>query len=818
MPKKELGISSVVYENQGQNMLTGVFSEKNIDSWKWDKRSIESKQIKSTYHDYNIGGFKYNLDEGVSALDWRNQVLSNISFLTVENVKQKDFDIWMPLYSNGTYSMFGKSMNLYSSYSFTGVASEETEGFIHELHENAQIDTIDLSIYQRNSYYCKLPYKSWSYNDTSKKRNYTILDNKIVTSSKDRVSIGLDLTVADKVSVIEESFENKEASSSLGRIIFSNFFPIKEGSLKVFAIKGESLIELKEVENLSFEDDTNYIYDVDYELGIIKSGGIKHVELLLKDSIDQEVTEIQLSSIENLMSYPDSGIIKIQDELIFYNNKSRTAIYNCIRGYSGTTAEAHEKGVSLSHIQNGKTIGEDYNIYIGYDTLPRVQYEISNKSIRKSNKNMFVDLHPFVNLRENGIIQISNVERHVSKLSLEINAKKLGGILYGPGYFGIDYKQLTATAYDSLGNTVEDVEITIKILNNGNGFFNSNTKVFKDISNQEGQIHTFYNAPYNWEDISKDVYRTYHSGDETIMEIEEIPAGSLGPEQIQLYEVLKHDPTFGYNGLGLEVISHGNGYNHVNGTPGSTNAYLELNSAVLSSVDSFEGAKCVIQFDDDGILTRTIEKAIDAKDLASDERRMILILDKQVALFNIPNKQIKKAWVYERKTVDEPNQPNSLEWNTFHKIGALKVVYHWNDNVTHPITRDTGAYYPLRPLMPLQAKELTFDGKLKIPDPFNREEMLGGYIVVCSSTVEFQAFCKDPLTNRTIVSNIVALRLDLPKYLNGVSFDEALPVPYGFGIVSDELEVGTGLGGANFISINPLAENINTLKINLKES
>ena len=30
MPKKELNISSVVYENQGQNMLTGIFSEKNI--------------------------------------------------------------------------------------------------------------------------------------------------------------------------------------------------------------------------------------------------------------------------------------------------------------------------------------------------------------------------------------------------------------------------------------------------------------------------------------------------------------------------------------------------------------------------------------------------------------------------------------------------------------------------------------------------------------------------------------------------------------------------------------------------------------------
>ena len=96
--------------------------------------------------------------------------------------------------------------------------------------------------------------------------------------------------------------------------------------------------------------------------------------------------------------------------------------------------------------------------------------------------------------------------------------------------------------------------------------------------------------------------------------------------------------------------------------------------------------------------------------------------------------------------------------------------------------------------------------------------MLGGYLVVCSSTVEFQAFCRDPLTNRTIASNIVALRLDLPKYLNGVSFDEALPVPYGFGIVSDELEVGTGLGGANFISVNPLSENISTLKISLKES
>ena len=120
---------------------------------------------------------------------------------------------------------------------------------------------------------------------------------------------------------------------------------------------------------------------------------------------------------------------------------------------------------------------------------------------------------------------------------------------------------------------------------------------------------------------------------------------------------------------------------------------------------------------------------------------------------------------------------------------------------------------PVRPSKLISNSSLELKGEVKIPDAFDRDNLLGGYRIVSSSVVEFYASCKDPLTNRTIVSNIIKLRLDLPKYLNGVSFDEGLPVPYGFGLVSESLEVGTGLGGQNFISINPIEENILTLNI-----
>jgi hypothetical protein len=95
---------------------------------------------------------------------------------------------------------------------------------------------------------------------------------------------------------------------------------------------------------------------------------------------------------------------------------------------------------------------------------------------------------------------------------------------------------------------------------------------------------------------------------------------------------------------------------------------------------------------------------------------------------------------------------------------------------------------------------------------------LGGYLLVASDIVSLYAYCKDPASGKTIVSNTIRLRLDIPPYLQGVDHSGQLPIPYGFGFVTEEFNVGAGLEGANFLTINPKAEGINTFNLNVNHS
>jgi hypothetical protein len=140
--------------------------------------------------------------------------------------------------------------------------------------------------------------------------------------------------------------------------------------------------------------------------------------------------------------------------------------------------------------------------------------------------------------------------------------------------------------------------------------------------------------------------------------------------------------------------------------------------------------------------------------------------------------------------------------------GVKVLVYEWletkgHQTIMHPLTGEPGAYYPLRPDA-VGSSNLTFANRnLPIPMPNDDDNNLGGYFVVAPSVVSFYAWGKDPISGRIIKSKKIKLKLILPVHLDGVK-DPAggLPVPYGFGFVTEDFNVGSGLGGANFITIN----------------
>ena len=798
---QQVDIESTVYKKKGADLLTGVMSEQGPDGWKWDRYLLQNQFDSSTMHESYTGGWEYNLSDGVSIFDWNNFAYSSVSLKDVTIRKEKDLNIWQPKYSVGEYSLFGKTMKLYSSYSLSKSAEMVNGVFELELDQNFKKDSITVGIYKRNAYNTKYLFREWVF-DSKSKYYYTIEDNFLKTNSGDSVSKVRSFDSSEELKVVAE---DKGSCSASGRNLFSKYFPIRRGTLKVFGTKDKAIIEFKDYTDSEIPE-TEYGYKCDYDLGVITTSGHRTPDVILATELNAEALELEAGPVSKMKQYPEEGEIEIGNEKIYYQNRSDTKFYNCVR----LNPEPHLKNSRIYKKKEGLGLGEEYQFYIAYDTSPRVEYEMSEHSERIANNNDFLDLHPFSNLNNNGIVQLSLTDTNVKSIDLKVNADNIGGNIFGPAFFGIDSKFLTATVYDSLDNEVEGIEITIHIARTGPGYLNGNSKIFKDISNSEGEIYSSYGCPYDWEEISKEVFKVTHRDGNTVFDIEEIrDIYSIDPDNITVYEILKHDPVFGYVGNQFEVDSFGNEI-----TIGSDlilESWLRITSSDFEFIDSFEGSKCTVRYSDGGESTAFI-KSIRTSQVPTEEKQYLLILDRKLAAIQ-NGKTVEKVWIQARKTVQEPLQPNSLEWNSYHKIGALKVLYSWNEEVRHPITRAIGAYYPVRPSKLISNSSLELKGEVKIPNAFDRENLLGGYRIVSSSIVEFYASCKDPLTNRTIVSNIVKLRLDLPKYLNGVSFDEGLSIPYGFGLVSESLEVGTGLGGQNFISINPIEENILTLNI-----
>tara|TARA_R110001606_G_scaffold105047_1_gene228940 strand:+ start:6760 stop:9168 length:2409 start_codon:yes stop_codon:yes gene_type:complete len=798
---QQIGIESTVYKKKGTDLLTGVMSEQGPEGWKWDRYILQNQFDSSTMHESYVGGWEYNLSDGISIFDWNNFAYSSISLEEIAIRKEEDLNIWQPRYSVGEYSLFGKKMKLYSSHSISQSAKISDGVFELELDEDFKKDSITVGIYKRNIYNTKYLFREWVSNPESK-YNYSTEGNLLKTNNSDSISRVRSFDSGEELRMVGEGKGNCSVS---GRSLFSKYFPIREGSLKVFGTKDNKVIEFKDYTDSEIPE-TEYGYKCDYDLGIIFTSGYKAPDVILSIDLSTEASEIFAGPVSKMKQYPEEGEIRIGTEIIYYQNRSDTKFYNCVR----LNPSSHVKNSIIFKKKEGLSLGEEYEFYITYDTSPRIEYEMSEHSIRIANRNKFLDLHPFSNLNNNGIVQLSLTDINVKKIDLKVNADNIGGNIFGPAFFGIDSKFLTATVYDNLNNEVEGVEVTIHIARTGPGYLNTNSKTFKDTSNSEGEIYSSYSCPYDWDEISKEVFKVTHSNGNTVFDIEEIQdIYSVDPNNITIYEIMKHDPVFGYIGNEFEVDSFGNEI-----TIGSAfflESWLRVTSSDFEFIDSFEGSKCTIRYTDGGESTCFI-KSVRTSQVPTEEKQYLLILDRKLAAIQ-NGKIVDKIWIQARKTVQEPLQPNSLEWNTYHKIGALKVLYSWNEQVRHPITRAIGAYYPVRPSKLISNSSLELKGEVKIPDAFDRDNLLGGYRIVSSSVVEFYASCKDPLTNRTIVSNIIKLRLDLPKYLNGVSFDEGLPVPYGFGLVSESLEVGTGLGGQNFISINPIEENILTLNI-----
>ena len=831
--------------------LTGVYSpDYSIDGWIWDRRILpDHSDIKTMYNTY-LGGHRYGLKEGVIQDYWQSGTVNGLELLKIVNCRDRDRLTWTPKVQAGTYAVFWELMKLFSDYSFTTKMDPlllEDELMYFDLREDCFSDTVSVCIFTRDTSLIKRPYISFDYveeftgkidesttpstrmstvgedglvireNIAERKYEFTIDDNnRLWLNGNHLIRVG-NHTETLSQEILDEHYQSCGQANSSGRLCFSNYFPLASGETEVIIVNPDDSFQvLEEAKTLNFSESTDPHYSVDEDLGIITIGGYSAQDLLLSADVDEDDTEIPFF-LDGIKSdgYPRQGIITIGSEKILYYNKGFSSFYDCVRGYDGTIPEKHSAYSVISDIQHGMSFSDSSQIYIRYTAIPRVQYEVTDHTERSGNNADYLNIKPVKNSVSNKIIQISSVEKHVDSIVLETSSELIGGNLHGPVYYGTDFSELCATVYDSVGNVVEDVETTIVLSPATVGTLNGTSSTYTALTNSAGQICAIYNAPYDWSSVSTRIKSVTHSGSDTIMTFEERPPG-VSTEDVTVFQVLKHDPITGTVGNKV-ACDPDSGEIAASFRDGSSLGFcaFEVEGYFDDGVSQYEDGFVDLLVTYDGATIkyrRQIAEIIEQHDTDSTTAPygessltgLKIVLTETIPHMDEPG-ALSYAWLYEK---------HCAEWNGTFLDGAHVVLYEWREDILNPNDMSLGAYYPLRP-DEVQPTSMTFkDRTLTIPQPYEQDFNLGGYVAVIPDMVEFYAYAKDRVSGRIIVSNTIRIRLDLPAYLNGVDkSNPALPVPYGARFVTEDFNVGTGVGGANFLTINPRASGVNSYSL-----
>ena len=838
--------------------LTGAYStEEDIEGWVWDKRLLEDLDEDSTRYLNTIGGHTVGLKDGTKSTFWQSGSILGTKFLDISRLRLFGETLsWTPRVESGKFSILFQPKNLYSDYSYTSKFNATDPSSNIELRDDCRYDTISAILYHRDDNFINWPWDVYSYVEaftgefpeggerlevedsegnilwaslSTRRREFIIGSDGFLFLNQDATrTIGTqDTPTLDNIDV----FEYKGRGNSSGRDCYSDYFPIKEGTSRVLILSGETIRELASVDSLNFSTEDDDVFAADEDLGIISLGGYRAPDLVLKESLDVYDDEVVCYLDDrSIASYPQQGVIEIGDESILYYGKGRNTFFDCVRGYNSTIAAQHNVGTVVSDIQHGKATKKSDKVYIAYEAVPRIEYEVLTEDVRTSNKAPFVSVKAVHNTKTNNILQISPVEKHVTDLVLEVDKPLIGSNTYGPIYYGSDFARLIARANDSLGLPVEGIDITIELLSNGTGTVNGGAK-YTSLSNTLGEIYALYNAPYSWDSISKKILDITHELGGTVFDIEKLPLG-LTAEDITIYQVLKHDRTYGTVGQRLDIlgfIEHPEIAGNTSNSPAIwvSAVFEDAPSQWESNKDNLDPKHVVDQKCGSNSSYGSAFVDIKFVNLAGDarwvRRKIREAIDYYVdvggiqtragTLFLLENNIPKDA--NEDATLCYAVEKGAAVWTGDLQNGLPVVLYEWDDTVRHPLNDTLGAYYPLRPDS-MSQEQLLFAGReLPLPEPFDIESNLGGYLIVTSDVVTLRASCTDPVSGRVIVSNKVKIRLDIPPYLNGVDSSQALPIPYGFGFLTEDHNVGTGLGGANFLTINPKAEGVNAFSLNI---
>lgn len=758
-------------------------------NWIWDRKRPESTLQEIVPRTF-AGPVTLNLTDGLVDSDLWSGRHNGIKYHSLQVVNNQDVLVWNPKIEKGSYGIGQKSYNVYSDYSLTTYVDPEvfTNGhWTVDLHDDVLWSTINAAIYRRENNKTET-YIQFNYVDdfSGSGYEYKIREDNVLEFNTDvPLTVGA-LETGMSAAETRDAGEFQYYGNESGRLCFLKYFPVDSNSINVFVTQGALVTEWTLVDDFSetVETDTHYILDND--LGIITIGGYELPTLVLSANLGMADTTMYVYPDKDRFAlYPESGLLLIGTELIRYQNKGLDYFSDLIRGALATTAVAHLAGVDVEWKPQGLVLDDSYEIYVSYNAIPRIEYEINNYHLRTCFNYDYLNVKPAVNYSDSAILQIRMDESHVNSLLLETNSPLMGGNIYGPLYFGTDISRLRVTALDIDGDPVADIPIEIEIID-GEGILDSTPQSITKISNSAGFIRANLIVPYSEDSISDKVTSVVHSGGNTEVTID--IKSSVSPEDVWCYEILKIDRTLGTVGMKTSI----------NAVAATISPYgdqiLTLND--LYTEDIKGGIVSIIGTDT--ILYQREIKHIFQTTYASMPVTAIYI-ENAISSILINGQD---CWLLE---------PDAVAWDENLLIGTNVIIYEYDAGATSPLG-GLGAWVPLHPDA-VALNKITFNSRLLTqPDPTDLDTNLGGYMFVYPTQLKIRANAIDPATGNTIYSNTIRIYVDIPLILKGYSDG----IPYGFSLISEVHNAGTGLGGANFITINPAATGINQLGMSLE--
>jgi len=391
------------------------------------------------------------------------------------------------------------------------------------------------------------------------------------------------------------------------------------------------------------------------------------------------------------------------------------------------------------------------HIVAAYTSTLRIEYEEADKDTIIIAEE--ADVNPVTQSVNQGFVCISHSEIEAANITLAIDKSRILGTSpteYGPITVGSDYALLKATVTSASGLPVPNIEVDFKMSPDTLGYLNGSASTIS-VTDGSGKAYTTYQPPVSSDDIgfyTIDIRASNHASytgthKDVIIKMNE--TGLEGKEdELYIYKIIKDDILQGYD---------------------------SIDDYVADLISAGEQPNWVV--DTDSIEKWTTELIIE------------------------------NGWV------DWVAPAESLVPIAGRKV----VIYEYDATAINPVTGVAGAYVPLRPtlLEKIPSTDATYPGRWRaiypnaaIPDLGAAITDPGGYWLVSSRILGFQASCWGPYYNRDISSNTIRARVSLPDYLLGEYVNTLdLLVPFGWKVLGDDDNVAAGLDGATFITVNP---------------